>query len=132
MPPLSQLKQTKKGNTHTKVYPHTTYPSKISHKTHYPLRKRSYYSQDPNPSLSFSTTQHLIPISLPKNTITSFFLILPSNNLIPNGLLSFANRQLHLQRRALLRVERHLTPKPPFLLCKQTIAHLTRKIQGKK
>ena len=56
MPLLSQLKQTSTRRTRTKENPHITYPSKISHFAYYPVRKRSYYSQDLNPSLSLSTT----------------------------------------------------------------------------
>ena len=39
--------------------------------------------------------------------------------------LSFANLQFHLHKNALLREERHFTPKPLFLLSKQTSVHLT-------
>ena len=72
MPLLSQQKQTKTGRTHKKENPHTTYPSKISHFAYYPLKKRSYYSQDINLPLSLSTTQHHTPISLLGNTIPLF------------------------------------------------------------
>ena len=40
--------------------------------------------------------------------------------------LSSTKCQHHLQRRALLSKERHLTPKPPFLLYKQTIPWFTK------
>ena len=72
----------------------------------------SFQNPTPNPSLT-SRVRH------PPSSSPNFLLITCFQIVSP----SVAKRQFHLHKRALLRVERHLTPKPPFLLSKQTIAH---------
>ena len=75
----------------------------------------AYHNPTPYPPLT--SLEHQLLCSSPYFSLISWFHKTP---------LSFANLQLHLHKSALLREERHFTPKPPFLLSKQTSTHLTR------
>ena len=58
------------------------------------------------------------PRSTSKSTrdpCSSFLPKFPANDIPHRALFSFAKRQIHLHKRALLRIERSLTSKPPFL-----------------
>ena len=62
------------------------------------------------------------PMPYPPLCFSSYFPLITWFHKAP---LSFANLQFHLHKNTLLREERHFTPKPLFLLSKQTSAHLT-------
>ena len=72
--------------------------------------------QSRTPCTSLTSQEHHPPLSSPYFPLITWFHKVS---------LSLAKRQFHLQRRALLRLDRHLTPKPPFSLLKHTNSHLT-------
>ena len=60
----------------------------------------------------------------PPSSLPYFWLI----TCLQNALLLLAKRQIHLQRRALFIIERHLMPKPPFLFPKQMSSTLLSEV----
>ena len=72
---------------------------------------------NPTPYNSLTSQEHHPPLSSPYFPLINWF---------HKASLLFANHQFHLQRRVLLSVKRHLTPKPLFFLLKHTNSHLTK------
>ena len=124
---LSTAKANKDGNdTHKGEFPHhlslqnlTLYLLPTRKEILVPTMSQFILISFHNPTsyVFLTSREHHPPLSSPYFPLITWF---------HKAFLSFANCQFHLQRRASLSVERHLTPKPSFFLLKHTNFHLTK------